>query len=183
MDYNPARHHQKIIDAGGTTRGSLMTWRATRPLFGEFIHAIGHFEGFSPYLYGAIGPGFQRGDKDSPILRDYIRAPGLVLLDQHENQLWLDGCAIGFGGEGPTGTAYILVKEGFSEDHVNRYVPHCSRLHLAKGEPEPIVADFKSGHAGPRPVHPGRRRPRAMSDHIRDLEAQGYFDDVAVEEH
>jgi hypothetical protein len=184
MDFNPSIHRQRIVDILEIPRSSLMLWRATRPLFGGFTEAICYWQGDSQYRYAAVDPSHPNHE-DHPIDSTFINTPGLILIDEHGNDLWLSGCGCGYTGEGPTATAYILFHEGFSEDHINRFIPHCASFHLVKDESEPAAVIFLPGHAEPRPVRrkrPMMEEPPEIADHVRDLETHGYFDDVAVEE-
>jgi hypothetical protein len=89
----------RLTDTYGITRHSLLLWRVTRPLFGDFREA-------------------QCGDIDARLnLRsdlDLVTAGslvdftyGLVLRDDRSQELWLSGCSAGYGGEGPRGTETI----------------------------------------------------------------------------
>ena len=97
----------RIFDTHGTTRRSLLLWRVTRPLFGDFREA----------KCGDVNPRLELAcDLDLVHTRaDPNFTYGLILRDDRSQELWLSGCSAGYGGEGPGGTETILEAEGFPQ--------------------------------------------------------------------
>jgi hypothetical protein len=127
-----------LIEADGTTNGSVQAWKATRSMFGTFQEAIFPGPG-SDRRYAWSAPNRKWADGNP----DAWEPPRMVLRDERSNELWLSGCGAGYRGEGPEGAGYILLKEGFPHEQL-RLVLTCERLHLVKGS-EPLVAERKPG--------------------------------------
>jgi hypothetical protein len=130
-------------------------------MFGTFQEAILARLG-GDRRYALSGPGFERDVGDPKAWQ----SPGMVLRDEHGNELWLSGCSGGYRGTGPMGAGYILLKEGFAQEQL-RLVLTCDPLHLAKGS-APLVAER----------NPDKSESAEDADFVErllDAEASGYF--------
>ena len=96
----PANAHYTATDGGaGVTADSLQAWQHHRGEFGTFVRAD------VADVAGSAGPP-NAGWPGAALV-----APTLVLTDGGR-QLALNGTPCGFDGEGPRGTARILIQEG-----------------------------------------------------------------------
>lgn len=150
-----------LIESSGSTGGSLRAWQGTRTMFGTFQEAILAMRG-GDRRYALSGPGFEWNEGDP----NAWQPPGMVLRDEHNNELWLSGCSGGYRGTGPMGAAYILLKEGFPHEQL-RLVPTCELLHLAKGS-APLVAKRN-------PDRSDWAEDADLVERLLDAEANGYF--------
>ncbi len=124
-------------------------FREHRHEFGEFIeaHLFRHDD-------NAILAGFfdlrdtRAADVVAVRFRDPV-APGLVLRDEHGQELWLAHCNCGYGGQGPGDSATVLGEAGFADELVEAVFRH-QVLTLRKNQPTPVVA-----HAS-KPTGPGQ---------------------------
>ena len=97
----PASGPYTATDGGtGITADSLQAWQDHRGEFGTFVRAD------VADVAGSAGPPYI-GRPGAALV-----APSLVLTDDRGRQLALNGTPCGFDGEGPRGTARILVQEG-----------------------------------------------------------------------
>jgi hypothetical protein len=132
----------KILSDGGasSTIESLRFWEDNRTDFGTFIEAYVFYSEASSLMAGRLIPvrGSTRTD-----------APTLVVVDERGDELWLSACSCGYEGTGPTGTADLLLREGFDARLVVE-VFRTVRLHLVKGESEPRLAEYAPNERGLR---------------------------------
>ena len=131
-------------------------------MFGTFQEAIlARHEG-GDRRYALSGPGFESDEGDP----NAWQPPGMVLRDEHGNELWLSGCFGGYRGTAPHGAGYILLKEGFPHEQI-RLVLTCDLLHLAKGG-APLVAKRN-------PDKSELAEDAHFVEQLLDAEANGYF--------
>lgn len=71
----------------------------------------------------------------SPVIVEIFT--GLILVDVHDREIWLNGCLSGYDGLGFQGTRQILETERFSEAHVD--IAHdYGEFHVRKDRDEPL---------------------------------------------
>lgn len=112
----------------------LDTWRSSRPEFGEFVDAFMANPQHSSRTHGRTA--HLEGDDDGT-----EPAPGLVLVDEDGNELWLYGLVCGYWGAGPRVAMNVLFAEGFDLDSVVQ-VGTAGYLHLSKNGPGEYVPRF-----------------------------------------
>jgi hypothetical protein len=98
----------------GVTRQSLEFWRANRAKIGPVLS----LECGEACLRGMLSP--------SGVPLEYT-----CIIYGRDGEIWLSGCTCGYGGEGPRGTAHVLMDIGVPEnrafalrlqDHIDYHV-------------------------------------------------------------
>jgi hypothetical protein len=101
---------------GGITRRSLATWEQYKDEFKKPVYILITF-----HHYDMVQRGYYI-DTEEPYRNNlnYIDTPSFIIKNKKGDELWLDGCNCGYGGEGPNGSKKILKDIGISDELIQQ---------------------------------------------------------------
>lgn len=102
----------KITHFSGNTRDSLKFYNDNKEYLDEVIAIFAYFDDFDAIMDGF----YMRDDYFDYGELKALKCPSFILRDKLGKEMWLDGCNVGYVGEGPRGSIQIMKELGLTED-------------------------------------------------------------------